>query len=329
MIMAVLLFSGAVGTLAGLKLWNPRDRYFVRYRESISGLEVGSTVKMKGVSVGQVEAVRIDNVESVRVVLALAPGTPVKSDTTAVITSIGITGLKFIELTGGSSAAEKITPGTPRSEIQPGASIVHTLTGRAIDISHKAEQVLNNLLLLTDEANRARVATLLENSAKLAASLDQIASDEGALRVIRNADRATAALARAATSVDRVVHQVAPGVEATLAATSAAASTLNRMTERLRVQQTLAELTKTAQALRSRIEDPSISAVLESFGTAATTVRQVTRDLSVAVQRNDRQLGRLWSLLTHAADELKGFSRAIRERPSLLLRGETVKERDL
>ena len=33
-VFAVVAFLGAVATLAGLKLWNPKDRYFVRYQQS-------------------------------------------------------------------------------------------------------------------------------------------------------------------------------------------------------------------------------------------------------------------------------------------------------
>lgn len=329
MILATVLFVGAVGTLAGLRFWNPRDRYFVRYRESVSGLEVGSTVKMKGVRVGQVEALSMENVESVRVVLALAPTTPIKIDTRAVITSIGITGLKFIELTGGSREGERLPPNTARSEIAPGASIVHTLTGRAIDISQKAEQVLNNLLLLTDDSTRQRIHGLIDHSAELATSLNELVRDERALRIMKNAERATAALARAATSMDRVVQQIAPGLEDTLRSASAAAATFNRVAEKLRVQRLLGELTRAARTLRERIEDPALSTLLDTFGSTANTVRNVTRDFSAAVNHNDRQLRRLWSMLTNAADDLKSFARAIKERPSLLLRGETVKERDL
>ena len=106
LVSAALIFGGSIVVLAGLKLWNPKDRYFVRYEESISGLELGSTVKMKGVRVGQVEDIDIgDDVESVVVTLSLNPGTPIPEDTRAVMTSIGITGLKFIELTGGSGKA--------------------------------------------------------------------------------------------------------------------------------------------------------------------------------------------------------------------------------
>ena len=89
LILALLLFVGAVGTLAGIKLLNPRDRYYVYFGTSVSGLEVGSTVKMKGVRVGQVEEIHIaKDVERVKVTLAMNPGTPITVDTRAIMTAI-------------------------------------------------------------------------------------------------------------------------------------------------------------------------------------------------------------------------------------------------
>jgi ABC-type transporter Mla subunit MlaD len=207
--------------------------------------------------------------------------------------------------------------------------MVHTLTGKAIDISQKTEQVLNNLLELTDGPNRKRVATLLDSTASLASSLDTLVRNDRATKIMKNAERATSALARAAGSIDRVVAQIAPGVEATLGATSSAAKTLERMADRLRLHRLTNELTQAARALRERVEDPAITQVLGGFSSAAENVRRVTRDLGATVRRNDRQLNQLWSLLTRAADDLSSFSAAIKERPSLLLRGQTVKERDL
>mgnify|MGYP003564474005 CR=1 FL=1 len=101
MLLAFLLLVGTVGTLAGIQMWNPRDIYFVSYKESVSGLDIGSAVKMKGVRVGPVETIKVaPDTESVRVELALDPGTPITVDNKAVGMSIGITGLKVIELTG-------------------------------------------------------------------------------------------------------------------------------------------------------------------------------------------------------------------------------------
>ncbi|MCK5799504.1 MAG: MCE family protein, partial [Deltaproteobacteria bacterium] len=84
MLLSFLLLFGSVGVLAGMRLWNPRDAYFIRYQESVSGLEIGASVKMKGVRVGRVEKVTVaKGAESVVVDLALTPKTPVTQDTTA------------------------------------------------------------------------------------------------------------------------------------------------------------------------------------------------------------------------------------------------------
>lgn len=329
MILATLLFVGSVGTLAGLKLWNPKDRYFVRYRESVSGLEIGATVKMQGVRVGQVERVSMDDVETVRVVLSLEPGTPIKQDTVGVISSIGITGLKFIELTGGSKHTKRMTPNTDKSEIRPGDSVVQTLTGKAIDISTKMEQVLNSLITVFDENTRTHLRSILANTDRLTASMAEAVDPKRVKKMIRAAERGTSALARTAKNIDQLVASVGPEIQTTLSATSSAAKSIDRAAAGLRAQRAINELSQAARALRDRIEDPAITAVLKSFKSAATLVRNVSSDVRSAVRRNDRQIGRLLSLLSNAAGNLTSFSRSIKERPSLLLRGETVKERRL
>ena len=117
-ILLLLLVAGVagIGTLVWDHVRDPKDRYFVRFRESVSGLEVGTTVKMRGVAVGQVERVAIaSDGESVIVTLALAVETPVPTDTRALLSAIGVTGLKFVELTGGTGDAPRIPPNTERS----------------------------------------------------------------------------------------------------------------------------------------------------------------------------------------------------------------------
>ena len=81
MILALVLLLGTVGTLAGLKLWNRKDRYYVQFQESVSGLDNGSTVKMKGVPVGQVEKISIgaDPPSDINVLIEIPQGgVPVK-----------------------------------------------------------------------------------------------------------------------------------------------------------------------------------------------------------------------------------------------------------
>ncbi len=329
MILAILAMVATVGTLAGLKLWNPKDRYIVRYKESVSGLEVGSAVKMKGVRVGRVDSVTVEDVETVRVDLSLDPGTPIKVDTQAVVTSRGLTGLNFIELTGGSAHSPRLAPNSARSVIQPGDSIVHTLTGKAIDISQKVEQVLNNLLPITGEDNRTKLRSLLTNTDKAMAGAAAILEQKQTRRIMKNIDRTTASLSQAAEKLQNLVTELAPHIQTTLVAASAAAESINRAAQKMRPSQALAEITQAARALRKRIEDPAITAVLDGLKATARTMRQVGTDIGGAVRRNDRQLARMLTLLTAASSYLKSFSRSINEHPSLLLRGTTVKERSV
>ena len=53
------LFLGSLLTLAGLKAWEKRDYYSVRFKDSVSGLEKSAQVRYQGLRVGRVESMRI------------------------------------------------------------------------------------------------------------------------------------------------------------------------------------------------------------------------------------------------------------------------------
>lgn len=332
MLLAFLLLVGTVGTLAGLQMWNPRNIYFARYRESVSGLEIGSSVKMKGVRVGRVDAVKVTpDAEMVEVTFALDPSAPVTVDTEAVVMSIGITGLKFIELTGGTAKSKALPPNTKKSQIKAGASMMQTLTGKATKISEKMEAVLNNMLVVTGEANRTRLAKLLDSSTRLATNYADLAEDnrKRLKRVLFNLDKATAAMEKTSKQVSTLVVDIKPNIKATLAASSSAAYSLNRAMSKLRPQATLNEITRAAKALRHRIDDPAITSALNALKTSAAQAGQLTRNLSTVVTRSSRQVGRILTHFTSTSKNFRAFSRSIRERPSLLLGGETLKERKI
>jgi len=332
MILALLIFLGSVGTLAGIKMFNPRDRYKIRFKESVSGLEVGSTVKMKGVRVGQVEKIRIaEDVESVEVTLALEPGTPITRDTRAIMSAIGITGLQFVELTGGSARSPRIPPNTDRSYIKPGASTLQTLTGKAESIAIKMEAVLNNLLRITGEGNQVRVRNLLEHADRLAVTSEAVVSEnrQQIRHIIAGLDHTARALEKGANRLRRLVDDNSDLLSQALAAASGAATSLDRAIRNVNPQGTLKAITGAARSLRRRVDDPRIGKLVASLDGAAGRLSALTGELARVVRDRNRQLGAIMKNLDRASGYLKDFSRAIKERPSLLLRGETVKEKDL
>lgn len=328
-VLATLLFAVAVGTLAGLRLWNPRDRYFVRYHESVSGLSGGSAVNMQGVRVGTVERIVVDDVETVRVQLSLDPGTPIKADTRAVVASLGITGMRFVELTGSSRRAKRLAPNTPLSEIRAGSSLTEGVSGRPIDVSQKLERVANHLILITDAANRDRLRSLLVHADEAAAGLAALLERERLGRLLANLDRTTAALARSAATVDQLATELRPGLRALVSNSAAAMASLQRTLQRTRPELALDEVALAARAFRSRIEQPATGQALAALRDAALTLHQLGTQLTATARRSDPQLARLLALLQDTATHLRAFAQSIRDRPSLLLRGEAVKERRL
>ena len=113
--LVVGLFVAVLGAtiLAGI-LWLGKtdyrgayERYEAYMRESVAGLSVDSTVKYRGVDVGRVREIALnpDNPEEVRLTLDISRGTPIKTDTIAVLETQGLTGLATINLTGGSREA--------------------------------------------------------------------------------------------------------------------------------------------------------------------------------------------------------------------------------
>jgi len=164
---ASILLIITIVLVAGQRLIEKRDTYFVTYRNiSVIGLQSGSSVKYYGINIGQVEdiAIDIDDINNVSVEISVKKGTPIKEDVLATLVSVGITGIKQVELTGGTNEAALLKPG---ANIQPGTSYMEDITGKAELIAEKFELLLNNIIAVTSEDNRIKVGNILTNTQDL------------------------------------------------------------------------------------------------------------------------------------------------------------------
>ncbi|MBM4396037.1 MAG: MCE family protein [Deltaproteobacteria bacterium] len=310
---ATALLVGTLAVVAGLQVASERDTYVVRYAGlSMSGLEPGASVKYNGVRVGRVDALRIDrdNVSEVVVTLSLEKGTPVKKDTRAIVNLAGITGLKFIELTGGTSKSEFVQPG---GEIEGGESTLDRLTGRAEAIAEKAELLLNQLNKAVSDENRERVMKVVDDvELLLAENRENVAVITGNLRdasdglatVLKNLEReGTAALV--------AVRQVAEGVR--------------EGTDKGQVARIAQNVERVTASLRATVEQADMPTTVKAIAGAA---HRMIENIDMTVVRSREDLFASLSYLLEGLENFSEFARSIRENPSLLFSSRREQERE-
>jgi len=211
---AVLLVV-VIFALVGKKIFTKKVPYFTRLSETVSGLELGTPVKQNGVDVGNIIAILTDTSDIRRSVVRfeVTKGTPVKADMVASMGSYGITGLKYLELTGGSYSAQDVPPG---GEVRSELSTIGMLTQRADSIAYKIDRLLGNVLALTESQGRAQLEKLVNSSVNLAGSLDSLTADIARIRpgrridaILADAEGATSALKDKIkkAEIDETVHE--------------------------------------------------------------------------------------------------------------------------
>ena len=78
--------------------------YHVYLDESVSGLYIDAPVKYRGVEIGKVKKIKLNPKvpDQVQLTLAIESSVPIREDTIAMLRVQGITGIAFVDLTGGS-----------------------------------------------------------------------------------------------------------------------------------------------------------------------------------------------------------------------------------
>lgn len=155
------------------------DNYSIYFQESISGLNVGSAIKYKGFEVGTVDEIKINpkNSEQIQLNIAIKTGTPIKEDNYAILGSLGITGLKYIELKGGTndSALLKVNEEGIKV-ISSRTSVLTTLFDSTEDITTEFMIVLNQIKKIINDKNIETFSNLLTKSERSMSNIEQMSS---------------------------------------------------------------------------------------------------------------------------------------------------------
>jgi phospholipid/cholesterol/gamma-HCH transport system substrate-binding protein len=171
----------AVVWLAGLELGSDTTRYDVYFKGSVTGLSVGSPVRYSGIPIGNVTSMRIspDRFGEVQVVIDVPQDTPIREDAVARLETQGITGVGFIEISGGTESAPPLTakPGQERPEIRSDKSALQQVFESAPEIMGNLKEVSEQATKLLNDENIAHLQGTIENIEKFSGALADSSED--------------------------------------------------------------------------------------------------------------------------------------------------------
>ena len=217
-VIAGMLLAIVLITFAGVHFWKPRTKYRIVFDHTVYGLEPGADVYVNGIRSGKVTDIQLapDDLRHVQVTIAVKQGTPIRQDTKAVLQFAGLTGLKVIDLRGGSLQAPKLAAG---GTIPVGETILDKMEDRALamvdetdqmlknanDVVKSAQQVVNNVNELTDPK---ALGDVIAQSRQAAANLAQLSA---AMRGLVEDNRAS--LRASVASIESTTKQLANMVD--------------------------------------------------------------------------------------------------------------------
>lgn len=156
--------------------------YRIDFEESVSGLNVDSPVKFRGVTVGKVKLIRISpkNIEKIEVFIDVWKSTPVKVDTVAKLKAQGITGLSYVDLSRGSDAAALLRPKNEKAVpvIPSEPSFFVTVERSFGSASENIPELLLRIKTLLGDENQQEVTRFLHHLANVAERLDRSLTEE-------------------------------------------------------------------------------------------------------------------------------------------------------
>lgn len=279
------------------------DRYEAYMRESVAGLSVDSTVKYRGVDVGRVKTIALnpDNPEEVLLTMDIVRGTPIKTDTIAVLETQGLTGLATINLMGGSRDA-------PPLQAREGQAYPIIKTGPS-------------LFFRLDEA----VSRLLSEEGLAQLLIDLDAAAKGVSQVLDDDNRAT--LKRTIKDLSEVAHTIAANkaqIERSLNGAAKSADNLAKLTASLNaeVPTLLAGIDKSVAALGTATDE-----LVRTSKTVGAVVNEARPELQQFTRRTLPEAGLLVTELRQLTGTLTRVARELEREPSSLVFGRKAPSR--
>jgi len=216
LVLGAVLIAGVLWLASGGAFQKKYDLYLAIEDESVAGLNPNAPVKYNGVDVGKVRDIRLDqgNPERVNLLFAIERGTPIKEDTLAVLKTQGLTGIAYVELSGGARDARPLraTAGSEYPVIRTKPSLGARLENVLTSVLAKLDSTSSNINSVLSDENRAALKSALADIATVAHT---VAARKDTLDAgIANAARTFENASRASTQIGPVIDRIGRGADA-------------------------------------------------------------------------------------------------------------------
>jgi phospholipid/cholesterol/gamma-HCH transport system substrate-binding protein len=240
LLLSGLLIAGILWLASGGGFRKTYDLYQALVDESVAGLSLSAPVKYRGVDVGKVKDIRIapDNPELVQLIFAIERGTPVKEDTEAVLKTQGLTGIAYVELSGGSRESPplraKVAGAYPEIRTKPSLSarlenVLTTVLAKLDSTSDSVNKILSEENLAAFKSTLADLSVLSRTLAARKDTIDSTLASAG--RTFDNSARITAQVSKDLGPLLERVAQSADAVKRMGDETAQAAASAGRTAE--------------------------------------------------------------------------------------------------
>jgi phospholipid/cholesterol/gamma-HCH transport system substrate-binding protein len=172
----------------GFVLWMSKssaDRgfndYEIVFTEAVTGLSVGGLVQYNGIKVGEVSRLSLapDDPRKVVARVRLDASAPVRQDTRAKLGLQGVTGLAFIQLSGGAPGSPPLLPTAehPVPVIPSEESALSKLLASGSDVVTSINDILLRVGQVLSDENVKRVSSMLEHADQLSGTIAEQRQD--------------------------------------------------------------------------------------------------------------------------------------------------------
>lgn len=159
-ILSVIILAVFLVVILGLNRWEDKANYRCRFGY-VGGIEKGSLVRFAGMEVGIVTGFSLPRPGDTRVevLLEIKKDTPVRGNSEAFLSTIGLMGAYYIEITPGTVDAELLKPGALLSGKDVAG--IAQMTGPMTDVTSEATILLKRLNDVLNDDNRRNMSEML------------------------------------------------------------------------------------------------------------------------------------------------------------------------